>query len=363
MRILQTIMRLLAVIAVGFLAACGTSTQPETTTPAAAPTSEPAAETPAEEPSEPASEEAPDEGTSEPAEGDVPRGDGSQVVYLVSMGFQHQYWQAVRQGAEAAGEEYGYQVEFVGPDDESQVTQQMNLLKTAFDTRPAAIGLAALSGDAARPLLEEIDAAGIPVIAFDSGVDYDIPVTTVQTDNVGAAEEVAKRVIEWTGGEGTIGLVCHDQTSQVGQERCDGFQNYIREHAPGMEMTTPQYANQVDLAANTALAMVQANPDIVAVYGANEAAAGGAVQGVRESGRTDIGVFGFDSGATQMDAIRAGAQVGAVTQAPVRMGYETVVAAAKAIHGQELPKIIDSGFAWFDAENMDDPEIADNLYE
>ena len=41
----------------------------------------------------------------------------------------------------------------------------------------------------------------------------------------------------------------------------------------------------------------------------------------------------------------------------------TVTAAIKAINGQELPKIIDSGFAWYDKSNIDDPEIAANLYE
>lgn len=45
------------------------------------------------------------------------------------------------------------------------------------------------------------------------------------------------------------------------------------------------------------------------------------------------------------------------------MGYETVVAAIKAINGQELPKVIDSGYQWYDASNMDDEEIAGNLYE
>ena len=52
-----------------------------------------------------------------------------------------------------------------------------------------------------------------------------------------------------------------------------------------------------------------------------------------------------------------------MTQAPLKMGYETVVAAIKAINGQELPEAIDSGFEWYDASNMDEPNIAANLYE
>lgn len=71
----------------------------------------------------------------------------------------------------------------------------------------------------------------------------------------------------------------------------------------------------------------------------------------------------IDSGKTQLDAIRNAQMAGAITQAPVKMGYETVVSAIKAIDGQELPKVTDSGFAWYDKNNIDDPEIAANLYE
>lgn len=353
MRLLRSAIAVSSVLALGLTAACSTSTtEPE-------PGDTAAEETMAQEttPEETTGEETPADS------GDVPMGDGSQTIYLVSKGFQHRFWQAVNQGADAAGEEYNYKVEFVGPDDETKVTQQLDQLKTALDSNPAAIGFAALDSDAADPVLQEIDAANIPIIAFDSGVESDLPVTTVSTDNVAAAEEAAKHMIELVGGEGTVGLVCHDQTSLTGQQRCDGFLNYMKENAPDVNVLDPQYAGEVGLAANTAKAIIQSNPDIVGIYGTNEAAATGVVQGAKEVGKEDLTVVGFDSGKTQLDAIRNGEMAGAITQSPVKMGYETVVAAIKAINGQDLPEVIDSGFAWYDADNIDDPEIADNLYE
>ena len=53
------------------------------------------------------------------------------------------------------------------------------MLQTALDKKPAAICFAALDSKAATPLLEKAKAANIPVVGFDSGVDSDIPVTTV----------------------------------------------------------------------------------------------------------------------------------------------------------------------------------------
>ena len=292
------------------------------------------------------------------------KGDGTKTIYLVSKGFQHRFWQAVKEGAEQAGEELGYKVNFVGPQDETKVTEQTDQLKSALDSGPAAIGFAALDSKAAADLLTAIQGKGIPVVAFDSGVESDIPVTTVQTDNKKAAEEAAKHMIELLKGKkGSVGMVCHDSTSTTGKQRCEGFKEYFKANAPAdLKLLDEQIAGEVTKAADTSLSIIQANSDIVGMYGSNEAAASGIVQGVAESGK-DVTVVGFDSGKTQIDAIKAGSEAGAVTQSPVKIGYYTVKAAVVAINKGELPKVIDSGFAWYDKTNIDNAEIKANLYE
>ena len=292
------------------------------------------------------------------------KGDGTKTIYLVSKGFQHRFWQAVKEGAEQAGEELGYKVNFVGPQDETKVTEQTDQLKSALDSGPAAIGFAALDSKAAADLLNEINSKGIPVVAFDSGVESDIPVTTVQTDNKAAAAEAAKHMIELLKDKkGSVGMVCHDSTSTTGKQRCEGFKEYFKANAPAdLKLLDEQIAGEVTKAADTSLSIIQANSDIVGMYGSNEAAASGIVQGVAESGK-DVTVVGFDSGKTQIDAIKGGTEAGAVTQSPVKIGYYTVKAAVAALNGAELPKVIDSGFAWYDKTNIDSPEIKANLYE
>ena len=292
------------------------------------------------------------------------KGDGTKTIYLVSKGFQHRFWQAVKEGAEQAGEELGYKVNFVGPQDETKVTEQTDQLKSALDSGPAAIGFAALDSKAAADLLTEINGKGIPVVAFDSGVESDIPVTTVQTDNKAAAAEAAKHMIELLKDKkGSVGMVCHDSTSTTGKQRCEGFKEYFKANAPAdLKLLDEQIAGEVTKAADTSLSIIQANSDIVGMYGSNEAAASGIVQGVAESGK-DVTVVGFDSGKTQIDAIKGGTEAGAVTQSPVKIGYYTVKAAVAALNGAELPKVIDSGFAWYDKTNIDSAEIKANLYE
>ena len=52
-----------------------------------------------------------------------------------------------------------------------------------------------------------------------------------------------------------------------------------------------------------------------------------------------------------------------MTQNPIGIGYKAVEAAVMALNGEELDEVIDTGFMWFDAENIDDEEIVAGLYE
>lgn len=299
------------------------------------------------------------------AEGEGADGDETMPsIALVSKGFQHQFWQAVKQGADDAAAELGARVTFEGPETETEVDKQITMLQTALDKSPDAVGFAALDSEASIPLMTEAQSRDIPVIAFDSGVDSDVPLTTVSTDNLAASAEAAKHMAELVG-SGKIAIVGHDQTSQTGQQRVTGFVEYIEANAPDIEIVDTQYAAGDQLkSADAAKAIIQANPDLKGIYGTNEGSAIGVVKAVQElnmSGK--LTVIGFDSGKAQTDAIRDGLMAGAITQDPIKMGYETVKAAVAAINGEELEPVIDSGFYWYDKTNIDDPDIAAVLYE
>jgi len=284
-------------------------------------------------------------------------------IALISKGFQHQFWQAVKAGADQAAADLGVSVTFEGPESETQVDRQMDMLAAALSRGPDAIGFAALDSQAATPLLQQADAAGIPVIAFDSGVDSDIPLTTATTDNVAAAALAADVMAELIGGEGKIAVVAHDQTSRTGIDRRDGFVNRIAEAYPNIEIVSVQYGGGDQLqSTEITKSILLANPDLKGIFGTNEGSAIGVANGKQELG-SDVVVIGFDSGAAQKGMVASGLMAGAITQNPVGIGYQTVQAAVSALKGETLPPIIDTGFYYYDANNMNDPEIAAVLYD
>ena len=74
-------------------------------------------------------------------------------------------------------------------------------------------------------------------------------------------------------------------------------------------------------------------------------------------------VIGYDAGKQQKDAVKSGAEAGAITQNPVGIGYKCVEAAAKALKGEKVDKVIDTGFFWYDKTNMDQDQFKPLLYD
>ena len=291
-------------------------------------------------------------------------GGKTPYIAIVSKGFSQQFWQAVKTGAESEAKKEGATITFEGPPTESDVEKQITMLTNVLAKHPDAIGFAALDSKAAAPLMQQAKSAKIPVIAFDSGVDSTVPVTTAATDNKAAAAEDAKHLSQLLGGKGVVGMVVHDQTSQTGTLRRDGFIEWMKKNAPGITLLPPQYSNSdLNKAADIAKSIIAANHDLAGIYGSNEASAEGVAKGIQESGKTGLKAVGFDSGKAQIDAIKAGTLAGAITQNPIAIGEQVVAAAMKAIKGVSQPKFIDTGFYWYDTKNINDPKIQAVLYQ
>jgi ribose transport system substrate-binding protein len=285
-------------------------------------------------------------------------------IPIISKGFQHQFWQAVKLGAEKAAKEFDVNINFEGPETEAQVDKQIEMLTAELGKKPSAIAFAALDSKAATPLLEKAKAANIPIVGFDSGVDSDIPVTTAATDNKAAAALAADKMAGLIGNEGEIALVVHDQTSRTGVDRRDGFVNEIKAKYPKIKIVDIQYAGGDQLkSTDAAKAIIAAHPNLKGLFGSNEGSAVGVVNAITELKKEGkIVVIGYDSGKQQIDAIKSGLMAGAITQDPIMIGYQSVKAAVMAVKGEKVEKSIDTGFHWYDKTNIDAPEIKAVLY-
>ena len=299
------------------------------------------------------------------------RGGGQQAsggihIEMISKGFQHQFWQYVKLGAENAAKELGITVNFVGPESESMVDKQTEMYETALGKNPSAICFASLDATAQASLVARTKARGIPVVTFDATVNSNDPVCFVATNSNAAGAIAADKMNEALQGRGgKVAVIAHDQTNTTGIDRRDGFVNQVRSKYPNIQIVDIQYGGGDPLrSTEICKAVMTANPDLVGYYATNEGSAIGLANAMKEMNMKGklIGI-GFDSGKTQMDAIRDGTLYGAIQQNPVRIGHDAVQMAYKAIKGESVPKIIDTGIVWSHQGNVDSAEVKAVIYE
>ena len=288
----------------------------------------------------------------------------AQDIYfpIIAKGFNHQFWQAVKLGAENAATAAGVTITFEGPETEAMIDKQTDMLNAAIAKNPQGLGFAALDSKAQIPALQKAADAGIPIVAFDSGVDSDLPLSTCSTNNLVAAGAAADHLGEAIGGEGVIGMLVHDQTSMTGIQRRDGFKDQLAAKFPNVTIADIQYGGDALKATENAKAMLAAHPEIKAIFASNEGSAIGLLQAAKEL-KSDILMVGFDSGKQQKDAIRDGSLFGSITQNPVGIGECVVNSLVAATKGETIEKNIDTGYYWYDKSNIDDPKVAAVLYD
>ena len=293
-------------------------------------------------------------------------GEETMYIALVSKGFQHQFWQAVKQGAEERAAELGVEITFEGPAAETEVDAQLQMLQTAIDKDPDAIAYAALDPEACVAPLEQAKSKDIPVVYFDAPCNGEVGLSLAATDSKVAGALAAEHMAELIGGKGEIGIVGHSQINSTGVERRDGFVEKIEADYPDIKIVDIQYGDGDHLkSADIAKAMIAAHPDLKGIYGTNEGSAIGVVNAVNELGleKGKLTIIGFDSGAAQINAIKDGTMAGAITQDPIGIGAQVVQAAYDAAMGESVDEFYDTGSYWYDKTNIDDPEIAAVLYE
>ena len=347
--------------------------------------------------------EAPATATEAPAEQPA----GKPYIAIISKGFQHQFWQTVKMGADEAAAKYNVNITFDGPPSESEISTQIDQLNAVLAKNPAALCLAALDTESVTTQLNDTKAKGIPVVGFDSGVPNAPEGTiasTASTNNenagAGAAEEMFKIVQEKIAAATPespviIGVLSQDATSASVVGRTVGFLNKMSELAEGVKagevaitghdkyakastsgkvsvelnILVPASTNTTD--AQTTAQGLLAKAGLAGIFCSNEGTVSGLLAATtdgqdldRTNGKyKDIAVIGFDAGASQKNAVKNGWFNGSITQDPYMIGFLAVELAVKAMNGEAVDEIVDTGFQYYTAANMADAKIAPLLYD
>lgn len=363
----------------------------------------------------PASQDAPAPSSEAPASEAAPSSEapaadeGKPYIAVVSKGFQHQFWQTVYKGSQDAADKYGVEITFEGPPSESEIGTQVDMVNAALAKNPKALCLAALDTQSLDSQLNQAVSSKIPVVGFDSGIPgapAGAIVSTASTNNYNAgalaAEEMFKEAsfserlkAATADAPVAIAVQSQDATSASVVDRSKGFIEKMLElaegvHAGGIEVTghdvfnkpatgavvvsikitVPPSTSSTDSQA-ASQAMLQNNSNLIGYFCSNEASVGGILAATNDGTDLDrangiykdLIVIGFDAGSTQKNAVKNQYFYGSITQDPYMIGFLAVELANKAINGEAVDEIVDTGCKFYNSGNMDQADIAQLLYD
>lgn len=273
------------------------------------------------------------------------------------------FWLAVKRGAEKAGEELGYDILYVGVQDQTNIAGQVNLVNDMVVRQVDGILIAATDAKALAPAVEQAIERGVPVITLDSGVDSDAPYAYIATDNVGAAKLAAETLAELIDGKGKVGDIGITAGSQTGREREEGFLDGMKAY-PEVEVLPVQYSGcDPAKSLNVATDFYTANPDLVGFFGACDGGGTGAGQLVKQKGlKGKVHVVSFDTSPEELQLFKDGYIDALIVQDPFQMGYRGVYAMDKVLNGEKVePRVVEIPAQVVTRENFEDPKLQELL--
>ncbi len=280
------------------------------------------------------------------------------LIGFIPMTMNNEYFITMVNAAEQEAERLGVRLMVDSGDSHRSANAQLMIAEEMIQHKVDAICLVPSSSSSALAVLTLASAKKIPVINIDTKINEVMimqsglqAVPFIGTDNyTGAAmgadyavrklNIMGKKVVILTGIEGQLNA----------SDRRNGFVD----NATGIEVVHEQTANwEMDQGYEVVKTVLERNPDIDFISCGNDGMALGAVQAVKEAGKSDsIMIFGYDAVPAALDAIEMGDMVATVAQFPAEMGILGVQTALNMIKGEAVELTTYTKTEVIDKENV-----------
>lgn len=291
------------------LAACGSSSTDSTSV----------ADTTTESEAEPTAED-----TTEGAEG---------LTFGVTYWTESDFFKTIAGSIEEEAEADGNKV--VISDAEQDSAKQIQIIEDFIAQGVDAVFLNPVDRDAITPALQALKEAGIPVINFDSSVaDLSLVDAYVATDNYQAGVLCAEAMLKDYPDGGEIAILDYPANSAC-NDREQGFLDTVGDTYDVVATFDAQ--GTVELGQSITADILQAHPELTAIFSINDQAGMGAYASVVGAG-TEVGIYGVDGNPEAKTVINQEGSVYKMSaaQSPIKMGKTCYEVAQKLLAGEEL---------------------------
>ncbi|NPE23032.1 ribose ABC transporter substrate-binding protein RbsB [Fusibacter sp. A1] len=255
---------------------------------------------------------------------------------LILSTLNNPFFVTLKEGAEAKAAELG--VELIVLDSQNDAAKELSNMEDLLTQGVDLILINPTDSDAVGNAIKAANSAGVPVITLDRGANHGEVISHVASDNIAGGVMAGKYIAELLGGTGNVVELEGIAGTSAARDRGQGFNDAL----VGTDITV--VAKQVaDFDRTKGLSVMenilQAQPEINAVFAHNDEMALGALTAIEVSGR-DIIVVGFDATDDAVKAVEAGKMAATVAQQPNLIGALGVEFGLKALSGEQVDSYV-----------------------
>src|SRR4051812_7231474 len=281
-----------------------------------------------------------------PAAGTAAAAPGQPTIALVVKTLNNPFFIEMQKGAEEAAKKLGVELIVQAAEREVDVERQMQIIENLIQRKVSALCVTPSGSREIVPVIVKANKANIPVLIVDTRADEKALAaaggkiaTFIGSDNYDGGKIAGAFVIEKLGGKGNVAILEGIPGHETGDARLRGFREALAKE-PGMKIVASQPANwERDQGFNVFQNILQAHPEVNALFACSDLMALGATEAIAAAGKTGkIVVVGFDALPEARDDIKKGVMSGTVAQFPMRMGATAVEYASKLLKGEKIPE-------------------------
>jgi ribose transport system substrate-binding protein len=276
-----------------------------------------------------------------------------KILVMIPKGV-HPYYEPCYEGFKDAAAKLGVKVEYRAAK-AFEVPQQVEIIENVIARKVDGIAISALDDQGLAPVIEEATKAGIKVITFDAPAPSSKALTYIGTMNEAAGYAGAEELIKIMNGEGEVAVLQGGLGAPNLNDRFKGFERCLKEKAPKIKIVAREdEQGKIDLTVNKTEALLQAHPNLKAIFGVSAEVCPGAAAALKQQGKAGkVILAGFDDLPDTLAAVRGDVVNFCIAQRTYKMGWLSVEKLLEAIQNKPLPKEIDTGVLVITKANVD----------
>lgn len=273
--------------------------------------------------------------------------ENKKIAFIVTT-LSNPFFVDMTQGARQEAKKHpGIRLIIQAPERAVDVERQIQIFENMITQKVDAICVVPADSRSILPAIAKANKARIPVLNIDNKIDFELAKkdnvkveTFIGSNNYLGGKLAGQYIVKRLGGKGKVAILEGVSGVEAAIQRKGGFLDYIKDY-PGIEVVASQVADwDREKGLNVFQNILQAHPDVQALFACNDEMALGAIQAIKAGRKKGIIVVGFDATKDGLAAIKNGSMAATVAQMPGEMGKIAVQKAVDLLDGKKIEENI-----------------------